>query len=88
VVIRPENVTRPRVLDRLVDLRGKHSIMMVDTSGRARVADLQPAALDLPKHPDDLLCTTSLLHGLYGLQPAERSFKTVRFRGLDDREHT
>jgi len=45
--------------------------------GSARVADLQPAALDLSKDPDNLLYTVSVLHGFYGFYTAELSLNTV-----------
>ena len=45
--------------------------------GTARVADLQPSALDLPKDTSDLFYTVSVLHGFYGFYTAELSLNTV-----------
>ena len=39
--------------------------------GAARVADLQPGAIDLPEDADDLLYSVSVLHGFYALYTAE-----------------
>ncbi len=51
--------------------------LLTDPVGPARVADLQPAAFDLPKDPDDLLYAVSVLHGFYGFYTAELSLNTV-----------
>ena len=51
--------------------------LFANPMGSARVADLQPTALDLPKDPDDLLYTVSVLHGFYGFYTAELSLNTV-----------
>jgi len=45
--------------------------------GSARVADLQPTELDLPKDLDDLLYTVLVRHGFYGFYTAELSLNTI-----------
>ena len=51
--------------------------LFADPVGPARVADLQPSALDLPKDTDDLFYTVSVLHGFYGFYTAKLSLNTV-----------
>jgi hypothetical protein len=50
--------------------------LFADPVGTARIADLQPSVLDLPKDTNDLFVTVSVLHGFYGLYTAELSLNT------------
>jgi hypothetical protein len=63
--------------------------LLADPMRSARVTDLRPTALDLPKDADDLPYTLSVPHEFYGLYTAELSLNTLFcFSGLDHRKIT